>query len=720
MPDNNTVGLTRRQILALTSAAAGGLAGCSGSGTKGNTGTPTDTKSQPEFGVGAEDDTATDTEAGSETAAESETATDTNQKQGPNVDPYPNPDGEPIDDVAHILNPGGFNPFEWNGNYFGENPGNGWPDLGLQRFISLRTISATAQYALVGLKDVERKSRGCEVVFTLRGDDHWWDGTPVTARDYVTHHEIEKYMQYGPNPGEKTGDRSSYPGAKVEAKDDNKIHFTRKKPAAVGRARVDPGGLATQQIAVKHDYYKEWLEKFEDATTVKENDNISNKLRGHTISIDEFVDEGLGNGLWKPVDWSDTTIRGKKHEGHARSHWTNINEIVATNYSDKQKRVQAYKTGKQDAIDPVRTPIRDSMDEVDGFQMLKDFPYFYTRGIKFNFARDHVHRRGVRRAMAYAMDHKKMLEAIRSSEGYEGYPQRYQMGLAMGSAKYYMGKDWMSRLHDYGLEADFEKAAEEMRNAGYTKESGQWVGPDGKPFDATVMGFPISRGPSEVQFFCSWMSDFGLKMKPQIITGSKFWTIMDETRDDIPEMMHLWGPGPYSNGMVAWNGSVLDSPGEISEPLRGSFEDCSNLTSENLPKPELTAEESPKYHRPVRPEMPAMSEIGYTGVELPDNTETANLIWWDRKIQAAQKLETVREYTRKLGWYYNWQLPGLDFYSESWAQAGNAKNFFWGDGSTQIEWIREVERTIHHGITQGRTEPHEGSAEGPMEPDLDV
>jgi hypothetical protein len=705
MSNDNTEGsteLSRRKLLALTSAAAvGGAAGCS-SGNGGGGQTTDATENNASMGVGGGNDTANGGADG-----------------GPHADPYPNPEGEPIDNVAHILDPGGFNPFEWNGNYFGENPGNGWPSLGMPLYTSTRTRAANASYPLIALKNVERKKGGCEVVLELHEGWKWWDGTPATLKDYITHHKIAKHMSYGPNPEEETGDRSAYPGAKLTLENDYKITVTRKKPKAIGRARVEPGGLAAEELAIKHDYYKQWLEQYQDATTVEEADEITTNLQEHNISVKKFMEEGLGNTLYKPVEWSDTKMRGKKFEDHPRSHWTNIDEVVTTYYDDKQKRVQAFKTDKQDAVDPVRTPIRDLLPQ-KGFKMIKDFPYYYTRGVKFNFKRDHVHRRGVRRAIAYAMDHKKLEQALMGSEGYRAFPQQNQTGLGAASSRYYMGQDWMNNLIDYGVKAKFDKATEELKKAGYTKKSGQWVGPDGKPFNATVMGFPVARGPSEVQFFCSWMSDFGLKMKPQIITGSKFWTIMNETRDEIPEMMHLWGPGPYPNGMVSWNGSVLDESAEMAKPLEGTFEDCSSLTPDNLPKPELTMEKSPKYNRPARPEMPTMDNVGYTGTELPDETTTANLIWLDRKIESAQSIEQARKFSRKLAWYYNWNLPGFDFYSESWAQAGDVENFFWGDGSTDVEWKREVEMTIHHGIAQGRAEPHDGPPEGPMAPDINT
>lgn len=704
--DGKSIPLSRRKILAMSAGAATGLAGCSGDDGDGSDGGGVDTTATPtevgEMGLG----TATPTP----TAAEDETAT---SKENANGDPYPNPEGEILDETLNVPHDTSWDPTSWNANAFAENSSNGAPwEFGFN--VQAADIALNGTFPLIGLDKLEVKNGGCTVVWEMRDGDHWWDGTPVTNRDWLTHQKLQMYQQFGPNPHEETKDSPAYNGPELEIEGDKRIIFNRRSPINRQEALLN---ARAYWFDVKHDYYKKFLERFEDATTVDENDQISQDLIEHTVSFEKFS-ESLGNGLWKPKDWSEISVTFERHEGNPRYEWTNIPEAKLRMIPDTQKRVSAYKNGNFDMGISAQDPIRNIMDQIPDMNMIREFPYIYTRGLRFNFREEtedgvnHTSRRGVRRAIAYLMDQEKLQESQMSANGYKTFPLRNH-GMARGVGKKFLGQDFIDNLIDYGMTTKEEKAKEELENAGYTKQNGEWVGPEGNPLSFSIQTGSPPRKKVSVQFITSHLQRYGINAEPQFVSGSNYWNNLTTDFNKLPGAVAIFGGGPYpSEPYVNWNGQVVELPSQVAE-LRetGSVEDCG--TGE-ITAPKLKRETTPRWERPVRPEFP--KEVGDPAA--PEDTETQRLqpFVWDWTLEETQSSETIREIARKFAWYQNWQVTDMPYYTESWSQAGDTVNFFWGDGSFNEDWCREPYRQWWQGVVQGRTESHNGDPEGPMEP----
>jgi ABC-type transport system substrate-binding protein len=684
----------------MSAGAAAGLAGCSGDGGDGGDdggGNDTNDSDVGEMGMGGGNESGNESDGGTQKAA---------------GDPYPNPEGEILDKNLNIPDGSEWNPTNWNANAFADNANNPAPwQWGFN--IQGSEVAVNSTNPRVALDKLEVQNKGCTVVWVMRDGDHWWDGTPVTNRDWLTHQMLQRYMSYGPNPSEETSNSPAYSGPELQIEGDKRIVFNRRRPIAPGQAELN----ARYRWDVKHDYYKQWLEQFEDATTAEENDAIVEDLTSHKIGMQKFA-EGLGNGLWKPTDWSGIQMTLERHEGHPRYEWTNIPKATYRMVPDTQKRVEAYKSGEFDMGISANDPIKGIMGQIPDMNMVREFPYLYYRCIRFNF-RDkvqgevnHTSRRGVRRAVAYLIDQKKLQQAQTSANGYKTFPV-HNHGMARGVAKTFLDEEFRSNLINYGLGARPKKAEETLKNAGYSKQKGNWVGPDGNPLKFTIQAGTTSREKVSVQFIASTLKDKGINVTPQFVSGTNFWANITESYNKLPGAIRLFGGGPYpSIPYVNWNSQVVDVPSEVAE--EPSVQPVDACGTANIEEPTLKRETTPRWERPVRPEFPA--EVGDPAPADETETQTLKPILWDREIEATQDIELVKERAKKLAWYQNWQVTDVPYYTESWSQAGDTVNFFWGDGSFDEDWFREPYRLWTRGIVQGRTEAHNGDPEGPLQP----
>jgi ABC-type transport system substrate-binding protein len=494
--------------------------------------------------------------------------------------------------------------------------------------------------------DVEFKNDGKEVVFHLNENYKWWDGTPLTAEDYVIQRQINQYQQHGSL--EKAN-------VQVEVVDDYTAKEVRQSP-------VNPTARLLGHISpiyTKRSFYREWLERYEDASSEDEVDSITQELTQTQISFQEAVDNGMGSGLFKPTDWNPTRVTWEKFDDHPRADWTNLEEWTWELVEGDQKLDQAFQSGR---FDMGELNFDLVAKEDDNIENVVEMPLPGVPKLTINFDNKHLARRGVRQAIAHIIDHDEIREVLKANFGTPYQPHPDITGMASPVGDTWLGSDFLGKLNDYGSKAQPEKARQAMENAGYSKDGEYWVGPDGDEVTGlTYISPPWAIYQQIEKYLSPKLNEFGIGNEQVLPSRSNFYKRLNETYEfDLLNAFHF-GFHPTTSYFVdeGWP-SGFDNYRAVAEPV----DDVQN-------EPELTNDTSPRLKHPIRSEFP--SEVGDN--EMSGSSETLYPIKWNNIMGSTQNRDEIVNLARKLAWYYNWQVPHIGFYEEIWNYWGRTDKY---------------------------------------------
>ncbi|MFC6962422.1 ABC transporter substrate-binding protein [Halocatena marina] len=498
-------------------------------------------------------------------------------------------------------------------------------------------------------KDISVQGGGCEVLITLDENHTWWDGSPVTAKDYHTTQLITDYKEYG-GPDE-TDDG-------WEVVDKYKIKNVLSGPANPAVKKVD-----YYTPVAKHDYYKSWLEKFEDASGEQAIKGVAKELNDHTVTLKDLTDKGLGCGLWKPAQLSPTNAVHEKYQDHPRADWTNLETFNWHLLSEKQKAIQALNTGKLDFGDKLTDQARTN----DQTEVFSRFGMSGVPKLTMNWNNEHLARRPVRRAIAYLIDSEEVVKVIKSAHGIKYNSRKTVFGMSSSLISDWVSDGFVDKLIDYGSTSKPEKAASVLKKAGYSKNGGVWVGPNGsKVSGLTYLTPPWNIYKSVGKYFSSKLDEFGFKNNLVVPSGSGFYKRWDETYDfDLCNWFTTGSHPAYAYSTVEVSG--LGNYDEIAVAMEKT-EGC----TVNRTEPELDQPTSEKLQHPIRPKFP--KQIGQKSLNSGAG-QTLYPLKWHKIMLQTQDTQEVKQLTEKLAWYVNWQVPHVGFYDEVKVYWGNTNKF---------------------------------------------
>lgn len=599
----------------------GGLAGCdSGSDT------PTST--------------ATDTPV--DTATETMTPTDDSEVQPPE---------DPNTTELVTLSGMPFTPENYTGNVFNQGY---WGNMLGFRFEwgtwdeVLMGPTFKGAPTLLGLEDIERPDE-CTSILHIEPEWTWWDGEEVTARDIVTTQKITHH--FWPNP------------ETFEIIDDKTLKHDVGGPTANEQAYpVD------YPVKYKHSYWKDELEKLE--TAAEEGGDAYDEAKAEfsdiRISLEEKVNEGLGSGLWKPTDWSDTQVIHEKNDGHFRAEWTNLEEWNVRVVPDAVQQENMIKNNKVDLVGggPEKVP-----PEGTDLDMLRKFPTDSIRGVTFNARNEHVAKPEVRQAMAYLIDVERSVNLVRDvTGGTVTAPEVVNhVGLTDPVANRWLGKDWMKEnLVDYGLGSQPDKAAERMRAAGYTKESGAWVDGDGNE----VEDLRFVSGNGEInkaltQYFSSLLEQFGIE-------NTKYFSGEDQkTQRQKQGNYDIWDTGGGGDHFSyvshdKWKQTTDDTIATLPDSAKA--EGCNMADTGQV---EYHVDRYPLNYLEIKGEYPTEPK----SLDLTGQTKRVNPAKWHFDSRQTADQDEIAGLMREMAKWYNAQVPILTYYHETWGHILDTKHF---------------------------------------------
>jgi peptide/nickel transport system substrate-binding protein len=346
------------------------------------------------------------------------------------------------------------------------------------------------------------------------------------AQDAATKFKLDTYLEYAPANFTDPEKITAGDGEVV-------IELTKEFNEAILNER-----FANYRLNAPHHIYEKYLQMFQDGSSDQAEKDLT------TLTLDEPV----GAGPFQFESASTKQIVLSKFEDHPAADQTNFPEVNFLHTNDNQTSWQALRGGKTDGYHTRFTPGK-VVDSYPSHIQEMFIPANWGMGLGFNANNEHYAKRNVRKAIAYAFNREEIAKNAGgdSKTGVErvtGIP-----GTMQKAAQRIIGEPNVSKMESYGVESKPEEAAAHMKKAGYSKENGNWVGPDG---DVPQFPMKVPAGFSDwvsgTQTAVSQMNQFGLNAEMVTVEGSSFWT--QWTDGDFKVMAMAWTVGntvPYLN-----------------------------------------------------------------------------------------------------------------------------------------------------------------------------
>ncbi|MFB6138450.1 MAG: ABC transporter substrate-binding protein [Halobacteriaceae archaeon] len=487
----------------------------------------------------------------------------------------------------------------------------------------------------------------------LNEDFYWWDGTQFTSEDVTLSAKLRQYSLAGET-------RSHV--ERVEATGDFSLRYhlneTLRETPAVVRTIVDVR-------PVPRSYYREWLQKFEDASSKSARDDIAIRLAN--LREDEVL-EPMYNGPFaiEEVDDISWTFLRRTDVDPTPHYVDQINfDTVVVNSTSNVNRERMQFTNAEAPF----TDLPTMMDADLTFpSTVVDLPEANSPGAYiFNCASGPTGSVHFRRAFAYVLDRKR-----HSPEGVR--PDRVTTPFTSAPAEEAYFGDLLDSFETYGYdEVRTDAARAEMEAGGFERNSaGKWLyrsGPKaGQPISITV---PVY---SSMEPFASIGGNFKQKLRDFGID------ITFDLKTDPQAVLDRLASGNFQLSMSFWGGpSPL--PADV---YRATF-----------------VRETPTYGNPSFPSTWEGPPVGEPDADPATSYAVGEMATGLDAVLDDQRYETAVD---RLGWVFNQALPKLPIGSFRQRYRLNQKNWGWNLPTEEHpdSWFRAglQERSWNVGVVE--------------------
>ncbi|WP_459194078.1 ABC transporter substrate-binding protein [Halosimplex sp. J119] len=671
----------RRYAQILAGMGVAGLAGCpsdSGDGSgAGNTGTPTST---PTSGGDGE------TEGGSETEGQ---GTDTESG------------GETVTDTIAYAVPNSPDVFNWNP----------WPpqdntagDLWMSELHGLRNVHTTENSYSGTTVPTPHKPDHEEVEIMTWVEDYeveppfdwrdyhddrstYWNGDPYDAEARVIHNHVHFFQN-----GNKFTEDATF---NQEAEDQWTAHLWNDK-GDVSAQEPDPAsrpileseaGPTDGNPPIHPDFTEPYLERYQDAGTEDEVSAITDDLTSDRISLDRIAlnggtDEMLaGSGpyvLKSMDDVGSERIVLRLDKDHPNAQHTNVDKL-ALYWAEGDRRTTLMTEGRLDisdgAITPGGTMTRDA---------LPDHVQEFTRWLratggdmwKLNWHNEHLQNLWVRRALVEAIDWNAVSANGWGQEGSQVL--EHDTFLLDAQAERHFSEDFLDQLHTYSRSSNKERATRYMQRAGYSRQGGEWVSPDGNSASIDITATSnIQAHVKAGQTIKANLAKWGFGVNLSSLQNSTWQSNIDPNGGLNYDATIFWHGDPYIFQYYRDRGAWWDETLVAGSP---TAED----PAEADPDDEFDTQGKPNVQQ--IPDEPGTIEAPDEAGKAPDldNATEVNLVELVTDIRRpGNSEEEIQELYRTCAKYYNFYVPHFPFHQYLTGAYGNVRDFDWPDANAR-------------------------------------
>ncbi|WP_436927504.1 ABC transporter substrate-binding protein [Halosimplex amylolyticum] len=581
-------GLSRRQWLVLTGqvGAAAAIAGCPSDSGDGGT-TPTDTAMTGDGGDGG-DGGDMDTQAQA---------------------------GEPLDPEFTIPgdNLGGTSFSNKQFNQFVPGQTFGIPLLFGRLATPVRSGFAPAMAESWSIPSTLEE--GTTVTVTIREDANWHNGDPVTAQDFVTEMKLERHV-YGDN-----FNVWAYTGS-VEATGEKTVELTLDSPV---NPSIFKNQLLNSRITVKHDIYSDYLARFEEAQNEEEEKEVRSDIQSETI------EDPYGNNAFKFDRKSSDRVRFVKNEDFWNADAVNVPawDVRGIAFENLDSAVRS------DTIEfKARTWPISGWTEKANWEVRSRVGSF-GEGWAFNLSHEYFGQRKVRQAFAHIIDFAPIfvdwaVAAASVPVGKAEDLREQAMPTIPNGLSLQQTNHWFDNPEDTftAYEKDDEKAMSLLREAGFSKDDGTVMTPDGDPWEPPIPA-PGGWRPF-IEGIANQLKEFGINA--QLQQTGQFWSQLfpNGVPEDGGTTPWLWGGTP--------DGSANPHPFYPFEPYVGD------------------GYYGPRLNWPDEVEVPM--PVGNPDGSLETMTRQ-DIVDRVVALQQTSDDEEIQTLTKELAWIHNQLLPAI-------------------------------------------------------------
>ncbi|WP_435102965.1 ABC transporter substrate-binding protein [Halarchaeum sp. P4] len=528
-------------------------------------------------------------------------------------------------------------------------------------------------------------------------DLQYWDGTDIDAEARRLHDRVYYF-----NDGNKFVKTSTFNYEVVDKwtykgwRNKGEVEGQEKDPANkfVIRGKNYPSGPSS--IPFHPGFTKQWVQKFEDASTKEAVNSVSKELGSTRVSFGKFAEEGWGSGLYQIEsrdDVSDQGITAKLRDDHPNAEHATIPnlEMMFANGDRTQVLTTNGKVDIGNGYIPEKSAGTGGASRAtlpDYIQQIQEWLQLGGDTLMFNWKHNkHLGRLWFRRAVVAATD----WDALRQNGWGVGVSKssQHHTGMLDTLAEQTFSKEFLDKLYTYPIKSDMALAEKWLKKGGYSKQGGKWVGPDGDTasFEVNYYG-PTKAYIGATQTMQANMQDLGVNLNVKGLPNTAFSKALKPENENYDAVFtwdndnepwkEFWSHGNWWR-MGFISGDPNDNPGQ-------AVVDYQDHGSQHRDTVDTLG-------RPLQPEIP--KEIG--SIEAPDqagrdpdlpNGETIDLAKIIHKLRAPDiSDDEYQTMLRQCARWYNFYLPDFHFHQYKAGLYGNVRDFKFAPQGKQINQL---------------------------------
>lgn len=394
---------------------------------------------------------------------------------------------------------------------------------------------------------------------TFKDDITWHNGEEITARDYVIGRKIDQLVKGTENPT----------FTDFEAVDDKTVEFSITEDASKKILQVDLFRRNTgTMLRTPRFVYEQHLEKLQNAK--EQGEDAFKTAKGDFTK--KTISKTVGSGPLKVDNLSEQAMTLVPHDGHPGGKQLDLGSVRMEYVENDNQQSRGMVNDTYDGLKEA-TNKQKLIDQFPDHAELLPRPLYSGTGLVMNNSATLLSDPNVRQAIGHVVDPTPIVDRYKTISAHP------KGSFYSGASKQYIG-EWLGsslrkKFTDY-TGSNANKAASLFKKAGFSKNGGSWMTPDGKEFTLTIKipgsGSRVFCGQSAAQN----LSQFGIATEARSMDkGTAFGDMKSGNYQ-----LGIWG---YSSGNTTqpyfdywttyspngWWSGIYSVPENVSAPPLG-------------------------------------------------------------------------------------------------------------------------------------------------------